>query len=567
MCRVIVCTRALTGLFTERDKHSPNPLENLKSYRSFIFSLVSLFALRPLSAGCLSRWHQSSLHRISTYAILLEPAMTWRLLLIGALAAQAFSSPLSKHKGEGGISWAACDPNKGLPPNVQCAHMTVPVNWDNPHGDTFQLSLLKVPRPSNSTVKRIGYLFINPGGPGGSAIGALAQVAAGAAYMPPEILSRFDLIAVEPRGVGDSAGSKCDHNIWNERVSLFPKTEEEFHRLVDKNRRLGESCLKLTGPVVKYVDTISAVKDHEAVRKALGEKMNFLGLSYGSQIGAQYAQLFPDNIRAMVFDGVVQHSQSASSNILIEGTAHDAALRSFFTWASTNDTSPLKGQNVEQLWQNLLKTAADTPIPAPRCNEDTNSNGTICRKTVTDDDIRRFPQEYLNAELVPIIAKALADASKGDASDISPSLSSETAPANFAGITIGCLDWPSTASSFKEFQAKMRIGERFAPLTKGASQSYELQASCIGWPMPARNPPTKLKVRTRAPILLVNSVGDSSSSYTWAVGMLEEIENSVLLTRNGEGHTSFERNGATTQAIVDFLISTKLPAPGTLLDS
>jgi pimeloyl-ACP methyl ester carboxylesterase len=337
---------------------------------------------------------------------------------------------------------------------------------------------------------------------------------------------------------------------------------------VDKNRRLGKSCLKKTGDILNYVDTISAVKDVEAVRKALGpnEKLNWLGISYGSQIGAQYAQLFPDNIRAMALDGIVQHSQSASSNILIEGTAVDAAFRSFFKWANTNDESPLKGQDVESLWYNLLKTAADKPIPAPRCTQDPENGGPLCRENVTAEEIRRFPQGYLNRGFVVYIANAIASAIEGDASDMSFGISTDLQPGNFAGLTIGCLDWPSTASSFEEFREKMRIGERFAPLTKGASQSYELQASCLGWPVKATNPPAKLNVRTKAPILLVNSIGDPSTSYSWAVGMLEEIQNSVLLTRNGDGHTSWDRNGATTKAMVDFLISAKLPAP-TLLDS
>lgn len=483
--------------------------------------------------------------------------------------AQVFSRPLGNDEKRDGISWAACDPDKWwLPPQGQCANLTVPVNWDAPSGDTFEIALFKLPRPANSTAKRIGSLFINPGGPGGSAIEAVAEYGFEHGEISPEILARFDLIAVEPRGVGDSAGSKCDHDIWNERVSLSPQTEEEFEQLVDKNKRLGESCLNKTGDIIKYVDTVSAVKDLEAVRKALGDgKLNWLGLSYGSQIGAQYAQLFPENIRAMALDGIVQHSQSASSNILIEGTAHEAALRSFFKWASTDDESALKGQDVEKLWYDLLKTAADNPIPAPRC-QDAENGPPFCRENVTEEDIRRFPQGYLNRGFVVYIANSLAEASEGDASGISRGLSVDIyQPANFAGVTIGCLDWPSTASSFQEFQEKMRIGERFAPLTKGASQSYELQASCVGWPIKATNPPAKLNIQTKAPILLVNSIGDPSTSYTWAVGMLEEIQNSVLLTRNGDRHTSWDRNGATTKAMVDFLISAKLPAPGTVLDS
>jgi pimeloyl-ACP methyl ester carboxylesterase len=438
----------------------------------------------------------------------------------------------------------------------------VPVNWDEPHGETFSLGMVRLPRPSNSTAERIGHLFINPGGPGGSAINTVAGIARGTRKAAASLLNSFDIIGVDPRGVGRSAKSLCDPNIWNERVSQFPKTQKEYDDLVDKNKRLGESCLNRTGNVVNYLDTISAVKDHEAVRVALGEKMNWLGLSYGTQLGSQYAQLFPDNIRVMVLDGMLQHSQTESSNILIESTTYAVELKAFFAWANTNETSVLKGQDVEKLWYSVLKNATDTPIPAPGCD------GTNCRQDVNEEEIRLNAQGFvISASTRPTFAKALLQASEGNATLLSTPLASEEDPSLYAGITIGCQDWSSIASSFADFLAKERLGEVFAPLNKGASQSWTLQASCVGWPAPLTNPPAKLKVQTQDPILMVNSIRDPSTSYTWAVGMLEEIKNNVLLTRNGDGHTSWGLGGATSDAINHFLLTKELPAPGSVLDS
>jgi pimeloyl-ACP methyl ester carboxylesterase len=425
--------------------------------------------------------------------------------------------------------------------------------------------MVRLPRPSNSTTERIGHLFINPGGPGGSAIQTVARIAKGLPNsISSDILNSFDIIGVDPRGVGGSVESQCDPAIWNERVSQFPKTKEDYNRLVDKNKRLGQSCLNRTGDIINYLDTISAVKDHEAVRAALGEKLNWLGLSYGTQLGSQYAQLFPDNIRAMVLDGMLQHSQTESSNILIESTAYAAELLSFFAWAGTDDSSPLKGQDVEKLWYNILKNAADTPIPASGCDDN------ICRKDVNEEEIRLNAQGFVLSPITSsrtAFANALLQASEGNATLLSTPLASELDSSLYPGITIGCQDWSSDASSFEDFQAKMRIGEVFAPLNKGASQSWTLQASCVGWPAPLTNPPAKLKVHTQDPILIVNAIRDPSTSYTWAVGMLEEIENNVFLTRNGDGHTSWSLKGATTNAINHFLITRELPEPGTVLDS
>jgi pimeloyl-ACP methyl ester carboxylesterase len=492
--------------------------------------------------------------------------MTAHLLCIALAAIPALSIPISTPTPKSGIAWTTCDSSLHLPSNLQCANLTVPVDWNNAADGcaTFNLGMVRLVRPSNSTAERIGHLFINPGGPGGSAISTVAGIARGSRNVSSDLRSSFDIIGVDPRGVGLSAGSQCDPAIWNERVSQFPKTREDYDRLVDHNKRLGESCLNRTGDVVNFLDTISAVKDHEAVRKALGEKMNWLGLSYGTQLGSQYAQLFPDNIRVMVLDGMLQHSQTESSNILIESTAYAAELEAFFAWAGTNESSPLKGQDVEKLWYNILKNATDTPIPAPGCDD------VSCRMDVNEEEIRLNAQGLILSPITSrrtVFARALLEASQGNATRLSSPLASDEDPSLYGGITIGCQDWSSYASSFEDFQAKMRIGDVFAPLNKGACQSWTLQASCVGWPAPLTNPPMKLNVKTQDPILMVNAIRDPSTSYTWAVGMLEEVKNNVLLTRNGDGHTSWGLGGATTNAINHFLITKELPAANTVLDS
>ena len=194
------------------------------------------------------------------------------LLCFALAAVPALSIPISTRTPKSGIAWATCDPSLSLPSNLQCANLTVPVDWNNTADGcaSFNLGMVRLVRPSNSTAERIGHLFINPGGPGGSAITTVAGIARGSRNVSSDLRNSFDIIGVDPRGVGLSAGSQCDPAIWNERVSQFPKTMEDYDRLVDHNKRLGESCLNRTGNVVNFLDTISAVKDHEAVRKALG---------------------------------------------------------------------------------------------------------------------------------------------------------------------------------------------------------------------------------------------------------------------------------------------------------
>ena len=194
------------------------------------------------------------------------------------------------------VSWNACPPQLGLPSILECATFSVPVDWNSPYGEHFNLGLVKLPATPSNTTSKIGSLFINPGGPGSPASGMVASMALGAFERQTlQLRAWFDIIGLDPRGVGLSHQVNCSKEIYAEAVSLFPQTQEEYDALADKNKRLGESCRELTGPLLEHVDTISAAKDHEAVRVALGnEPMNFLGLSYGSQLAAQYISLFPN---------------------------------------------------------------------------------------------------------------------------------------------------------------------------------------------------------------------------------------------------------------------------------
>lgn len=312
----------------------------------------------------------------------------------------------------------------------------------------------------------------------------------------------------------------------------------------------------------------SVAKDHEAVRVALGnDPINFVGLSYGSQLGAQYAALFPDNIRTLALDGILQHSQSQAANLLIETTSYALALSHFFKWASADNSSALKGQNVESLWQELLTNASTAPIPALSCN---NTN---CRSDVNAEELRSNAHSFLTfagkdnglGASWELLATALSNASHGDASALSTSF---TDPSAVSFLAIGCLDWISRDfSALPEILAQQRMVREYAPLTQGASQMWTLQHACLGWPVETVNPPKKLDIKTNTSILLTQSTADPSTGLPWALGMVEEIENKVLVLRNGDGHTSLPLGGETAEVIVEYLVTGKAPSPGLVLNS
>lgn len=303
------------------------------------------------------------------------------------------------------------------------------------------------------------------------------------------------------------------------------------------------------------------------MRIALGdEPINFVGLSYGSQLGSQYADFFPNNIRTLALDGILQHSQSEASDLLIEATSYDLVLLHFFSWAGTKESSILHGQDVETLWTNLLADASATPVPAAACNN------TDCYSTVSDEDIRFNAHQYLTfkqdlglGSSWDILASALYNASHGDASALSTRL---TDPIAYSFLSSGCLNWTRKASStLPEILAQQTMAKEYAPLTQGASQMWQLQHACLGWPAEIQDPPKKLNVKTNTTILLTQSISDPSTGFPRALGVLEEIKNKVLVIKNGDGHTSLPLGGKTAATIVEYLITGHAPEPGLVMGS
>src|SRR5262245_34652695 len=189
---------------------------------------------------------------------------------------------------------------------TQCGTLRVPADWSHPNGPRINVAVAR--RPADDPAHRIGTLFFNPGGPGD---GGVKYVIAADTFFSDTLRARFDIVSVDPRGVGDSTPIRCGVPALTPEYTFFPRTQQEFRAMVAHNRAVARSCLQETGPLFLHADTVSVARDHEALRIALGvSKVNWLGLSYGTQLGAQYAQLYPKRTRAMVLDAVLDHSSS-----------------------------------------------------------------------------------------------------------------------------------------------------------------------------------------------------------------------------------------------------------------
>jgi pimeloyl-ACP methyl ester carboxylesterase len=467
------------------------------------------------------------------------------------------------------LTWAAC-PFPGSPAALQCASIQVPVDYAHPHGPTATVTVDRLPATGAHPV---GSLFFDPGGPGGSGTEIVYAESVGASLFSAATREHFDLIGVDPRGVGLSSPVRCDPALLNRQVPLFPKNEAEFRQVVERNKALGRSCRRLTGPLLEHVDTVSAARDMELLRRTLGQsKLNYLGLSYGSQLGSTYAELFPDKIRTLALDGALAHSLPALTLYKDESRAYEDSLNRFFDWCAQTTSCALHGRNVARLFDKLVATADRTPIPAPSC-----AQSGACRASVTGGDIRLAAQNFLLfPNPIPLVspegrnglALALQQAEAGDASAFSPPLA--TAPsgtaANGSQIAIECLDWSTPVRTFDDLKRLKRLGRAVAPRLGGASQSWTILTGCIGWPAPVVNPPGPMVVRHAPPILITNATHAPSTAYPWALQLHRDLPSSVLVTRDGDGHTSYLAHGAshTRDAIDIYLATGRTPPPGTV---
>ena len=308
------------------------------------------------------------------------------------------------------IDWALCPGSD----RTQCGTLNVPTDWARPRGEQITLAVAR--RPADQPGRRMGTLFYNPGGPGDGGVKyVFGADSFFAGVFSDDVKARFDIVAMDPRGIGDSTPVHCGVPVLAPGVTLFPKTEQEFLRLRDHSRAIGLSCLRDSGALAAHVDTISVARDHEALRKALGvDKISWLAISYGAQVAANYAALFPRSTRGMVIDAALEHSGSEVMMTAEEISVSEDSFNRFAAWCPTSPTCALRGQDVAAVYDQLVTGADEHPIPVA---------GAV--RPVTGEDIRMGTPRLLTLKEPSIygpdaswagLSRAIAAAVAGDAS-------------------------------------------------------------------------------------------------------------------------------------------------------
>src|ERR1700754_857690 len=206
------------------------------------------------------------------------------------------------------IQWGPCKaaPSQEgrLPAGAECGMLSVPVDYANPSGDVAQIAMIRF----KATGQKLGSLVVNPGGPGESGVEAAASMAP---TLPPSVREQFDLVGFDPRGVANSTPAVwCNSDADNDRLRADPTgeyTQEGVDHIEKENKEFGQRCADKVGKEYLAISgPANVAKDLDAIRAGLGdEKLTYLGYSYGTRIGALYAEAYPDKVRAMILDGAI----------------------------------------------------------------------------------------------------------------------------------------------------------------------------------------------------------------------------------------------------------------------
>ena len=459
----------------------------------------------------------------------------------------------------GDLDWGTCTDEKATDPSLQCATLTVPLDYENPTGDTIDLALVKVP----ASGKRTGAVLFNPGGPGGSGFDYIAQ--GGPTVANSLGLTDLDLIGFDPRGVDRSNGIRCLSDAEEDKYAYIddtPDTPEAEALSKEAETAFSAACAAKYGDTLQFYSTDNTARDMDAIRAALGDDtISFLGISYGTYLGAVYATMFPDHVRALVLDSAFEPSgDTLDQQYETQLVGFEGAFDQWASWCQTDDSCEFKTGDVGAAWDALRTKLDKTPV--------TNADGRIGNQVVMIS--ATIAALYSKADW-PVLGAALADVDKGDASGIfrlADSYSGRDADGHYSTIdqsnqVITCAsglasDVPPDPAAYADHLRTVapRFGNTYD------ADSFDEKKECAAL-MPDQ-PADKLSYSGDAPIVIVGGTNDPATPIRWAQEMTADLgPSATLVTYTGEGHGQLLASKCVTAIEAALLVDLKSPAEGT----
>lgn len=432
------------------------------------------------------------------------------------------------------LDWHGC----GVP-DFQCATMKAPLDYDKPDGTEIKLAVAR--KKATGPGKRLGSLQVNPGGPGGSAIDYL-QGYAGIGY-PDPVRARYDMVAVDPRGVARSEPVEC---LTGKEMDAFTQVDQTPDDTAERNllaasyKKLAQGCEKRSAKILAHVSTIEAARDMDILRAVLGDKkLSYVGASYGTFLGATYAELFPKRVGRLVLDGAMDPSLPADEMNRDQTAGFETAFSAFAADCVKQPQCPLGNESAGDAghrMKSFLNTLDAKPIP-------TGEPRKLGESLATTGVINAMYDE----SAWPGLRDSLASAMDGDGSGLLALADSyyeregDGSYTNlmYANAAVNCLDLPAAFTKPAEVEAAVPSFQHASPVF-GTGLAWA-SLNCAYWPTKATGTPHRIEAKGAPPILVVGTTRDPATPYKWARSLADQLSSGVLLTYDGDGHTAYGR--------------------------
>jgi pimeloyl-ACP methyl ester carboxylesterase len=444
--------------------------------------------------------------------------------------------------------------------DFSCATIQVPQDWHKPNdGKVYNIALVRA--RSHTQTNRIGSLLVDPGGPGASGIGLAVELADPRDKFPAAITNRFDLVGFDPRGVGSSTEVQCISA--KAQDSLFgaepdPISQADFDKVVALNKAAEAPCGTKYGSQLPLFSTEQAARDMDAIRVAVGDpKLTYLGYSYGTLLGAVYAQLFPTKVRAFVLDGAIDPKQDAVARSESQAAGFEHAFSDFSTWCKKNTAQcPISADPRGEVVA-ALNAARTSPVPGP--------DG---RKATAGWIFTGVAQAMYAQSLWPAMASGIAQLKTGKSTTIfqlADEYAERSPDGQYSNLfddndAVNCADFASqpTLAQVRTYQTQWR---KKYPLFGGPLASSLITCAAGVWPGTSDPYPTGAAVGA-PPIVVVGTTGDPATPYAQTAKLASMLGNGHVITWEGEGHTAYPQTPCITNAVNAYLLNLTVPAKG-----
>ncbi len=462
------------------------------------------------------------------------------------------------------IEWGKCTDKLAEDPELECATLAVPLDYDTPNGDMLDLALVRVP----ATGDRQGAVLFNPGGPGGSGFDPIAV--SGTVIQSELGLTNFDLVGFDPRGVDRSGGIKCVDDAFQDAhlyLDDTPDTPAEQALLDEADQGFIDGCTANYGDTLKFYSTANTARDMDSIRSGLGdEQMSFLGISYGTYLGGVYATLFPDRVRAMVLDSAYEpNGDTVDQQYLTQLVGFEGAFNDWAGWCQDNTTCAFTAPDVGARWDALRLQLDAAPVKA--------TDGREGNQSVLD---RATTAALYSKSQWPVLAAALASAEGGDpagiftlADDYNGRNDDGTFNTLFQSIgIISCASGISTPppddpeallAKIKAQAPRLGADVTIDDLTNADGDECKQLTGLIDV--------VPLDYSGAGPIVVVGGTNDPATPIRWAEEMTAELgPNARMVTFTGEGHGQLLASVCVTDIEAALLADLTLPDAGTVCD-